>query len=156
MTEASGWQSSKLPLWKQIRDFSLRGYRNSVSTTKPYSSTKILEIEILLQQGWFFTFPIDTWLAVNIYSVQQDLENTSFKKINFCLITCNTSVYARYSRYRYFFNKILEIHLHESYSNQFHSYEMHLIYMKCVQISQLHEMHYQDAFSWFITQILFL
>ena len=33
---------------------------------------------------------------------------------------------------------------------------MHIRYMKCVQISQSHEMHYQESFAWFITQILFL
>ena len=47
--------------------------RKSVPTTKPYSSTKTIEIDMVLPIGCFFTFPIDTWLAVNIYSVQQDL-----------------------------------------------------------------------------------
>ena len=51
-----------------------------------------------------------------------------------------------YLRYRYFFNKILEIHLPESYSNQFQSYEMQLRYMGCVQISQSHEIHYHESF----------
>ena len=70
--EEKGWKFTGLPLWKQILNFSMRESKNSVPTTKPYSSTKILEIEILLQEGCFFTFPIDTWLVVNIYTIQKD------------------------------------------------------------------------------------